>query len=79
MPQYPPVLSGLLGRAAEELEEAPVEDVLNQRRFPRTGDASNTDQATQRNPDIDTLEVVGGCTDNLDEWMILRRNGPPPL
>src|SRR6185437_8196310 len=50
--------SGRLGRLAVVFEESGIEHVLDQRGLAGAGDAGDTDEALQWNPDIHVLEVV---------------------
>ena len=54
-----------LGGAAFGFQQRRMQHVLDQRRFARTGDAGDADQARKRNRDIDVLQVVLGGAEQL--------------
>ena len=59
------MLSGLCARAHQLRGEFVVEDIAHQRGFARAGDASDADEFSERDVDVDALEVVGSCSDDL--------------
>ena len=52
------VLAGLLPGAEERLGEGAVQDLRDERALARSGDAGDGDEETQRNRDVEILQVV---------------------
>ena len=47
-------------------QKIPIQHILNQGRFSRTGNASNAGENTKRNFDVDVFQVVLGRAGDLD-------------
>ena len=56
----------LLARLAFRLQEIPVEDVVDERRFAGTGNAGDAGENAERNVDVDVLEIVLARAGDLD-------------
>ena len=67
----PRVLAGRLFRLAEQLQEAVVEDVLDERRLAGAADAGHTDEPIQRNRDVDVAQVVLARTADHESRIVL--------
>ena len=70
------------GIGAERLQVATralgIEDPQRQRALARTRHAGNAHEPSQRNIDIDVLEVVDTCTAHLDStWLLRHRHRSP--
>ena len=53
-------------RLAKTLEQRRMQDILNQRRFARSGHPGDAHEAVQRNRDVDSLEIVFACAANAE-------------
>src|SRR5438046_3155561 len=51
-----------LGGLAQVLAQRRMQDVLDERRFSRSGDSRDADQAMQRDVDVDVLQIMLGGT-----------------
>ena len=51
-----------------DISELVVQNIVNQRAFPRARHASNTGKNSQGNGHIDIAEVVGSCTFDADPF-----------
>ena len=48
----------LLARLSFRLEQVPIENFVDKRRFARSGNAGDADENAERNFDIEVLEIV---------------------
>ena len=56
----------VIRRLSPRDQQIPVEHVVDQRGFARTRNAGDTCENSERNVDVDVLQVVLSCANNLD-------------
>ena len=56
----------LLGRLAFGLQQIPIKDVVDERRFAGTGNAGDAGENAERDFDIDVLQIVFARAGDLD-------------
>src|SRR5579862_5976330 len=64
------VRAGLLHRAIESRGQGAVEDVIDERRFPRARNARDDGEKAERQSDVDVFEVVAMRAENCDGFSV---------
>ena len=77
MPSIAIEFGGRSARAVQALAHGAVEDVEDQRRFPRPGHPGHRDQQSQRQAHGDVLQVVLARPADGEGFPVRRRGGAP--